>query len=180
MENLFLTQTKRPRTRKQRYNSKLEKSESLGLSLVTINFMFEDNLAFLIRSAACFGVDNIYVIGSIPHRSKLKSKSGSLFDYLNIKTFANPSSFLSFSREKGLNLISLEISDSSESLYDYSFDFTKDNALILGHETVGVPVELLLNSDQIHIPMPGVGFCLNVSQAGTVTMSEYFRRRVYG
>ena len=86
---------------------------------------------------------------------------------------------MTFAREEDLNLISLEISDSSKSLYDYNFDFTKNNALILGHESTGVPVELLLNSDQIHIPMPGVGFCLNVSQAGTVTMSEYFRRRTY-
>lgn len=175
---LFLKKPKRSKTRRERYDSKLKTSEKLGLSFVTVNFMFEDNLAFLIRSSACFGVDNIYVIGSIPPRSQLKAKSGSLYDYLNIRAFSNPSEFLSFSRENNLNLISLEISDKSKSLYDYDFNFEKENVIVLGHETIGVPTEILMNSDQIHIPMPGVGFCLNVSQAGTVTMSEYFRRRV--
>ena len=48
--------------------------------------------------------------------------------------------------------------------------------MIFGHETTGIPVEILLNSKHIHIPMPGVGFCLNVSQAGTAAMSEFYRK----
>jgi tRNA G18 (ribose-2'-O)-methylase SpoU len=139
--------------------------------------MFDDNLAFLIRSVACFGVDNLYVIGSVPPRSKLNSKSGSLYDYVNIKQFKNPSSFLSYSRENSLNLISLELNENSRSIYDFEFDFSKNNVIILGHETQGVPNILLFNSQAIHIPMPGVGFCLNVSQAGTAAMSEFCRQR---
>jgi len=169
--------TKRNKTRRQRYSEKLSSSKKMGLSVVAINFMFDDNLAFLIRSVACFGVDNLYVIGSVPSRSKLNSKSGSLYDYVKIKQFKTPSSFLSFSRENDLNLISLELSEDSKSIYDYDFDFSKNNAIILGHETQGVPNELLFNSQAIHIPMPGVGFCLNVSQAGTAAMSEFCRQR---
>ena len=48
--------------------------------------------------------------------------------------------------------------------------------LVLGHEKTGVPVEFIINGDSIYIPMPGIGFCLNTSQAGTAIMTEYVRQ----
>ena len=68
-------------------------------------------------------------------------------------------SFSSFSKENKVNLISLELTEGSKSIYDFDFDFSKNNAIILGHETQRVPNELIFNSELIHIPMPGVGFC---------------------
>ena len=92
---LSFQNTKRNKTRRQRYSEKLYSSKELGLSIVTINFMFDDNLAFLIRSAACFGVDNIcHRVG--PVQIKVISKSGSLYDYVKIKQFKTPSEFLIF------------------------------------------------------------------------------------
>ena len=52
----------RQETRRQRYNGKRKNAVSLPLSIVTVNFDFDDNLAFTIRTAACYGVDNIYML----------------------------------------------------------------------------------------------------------------------
>jgi len=148
----------------------------MPLSLVAINFEVDDNLAFLVRTAACYGVSDVYVIGSIPPRKNLYPRSGSLSDEFDLRIFQNPSCFLKFAREKGMFLISAEITDSSTSLHDYRFDFSKHTALVLGNETSGVPVEILLNSETVHIPMPGLGFCLNTSQTGTAFVHEYSRQ----
>lgn len=166
----------RTKTRKQRYNSKVDSAIKLPLSIVTVNFDFDDNLAFTIRTAACYGVQNIFVIGSIPDRKLINSKSGSLYDYVNLKSFNSPIEFLEFSRKNNFNLVSAELNENSSNLFDYKFDMKNHTCLVLGHETTGVPIELILNGDSVYIPMPGVGFCLNTSQTGTAIMTEYVRQ----
>lgn len=172
----FNTDKHRAKTRRERYDLKKKSSADLNLSIATINFSVNDNLAFMIRSAACFGVKNIYVIGSIPPRSFLNPKSGSLYDYVNLKSFSRPSGFLKFCRENNFDLYSVDLTERSKSIYDSSFSKENHSVMVFGHETTGIPVEILLNSKHLHIPMPGVGFCLNVSQAGTVAVSEFYRK----
>lgn len=168
----------RLKTRRERYDLKEKYSDNLNLSIATVNFSVNDNLAFIIRSAACFGVKNLYVIGSIPPRSSLNAKSGSLYDYVKLKSFPRPSDFLSFCRESNFDLYSLDLTDKSKSIYENTFSTENHSVMVFGHETTGIPVEILLNSKHLHIPMPGVGFCLNVSQAGTVAMSEFYRKTI--
>lgn len=166
----------RDETRLERYQDKARQAIDLPLSIAAINFMFDDNLAFLIRAAACFGVRNLYVIGAIPPRKILQPKSGSLCDFVNLVSFRNPSEFLSFVRKNSLNLISAELDDEAHNLHEFSFDFGKNNCIILGHEMSGIPVELMMNSVKVYIPMPGSGFCLNTAQAGTVFIHEFARQ----
>jgi tRNA G18 (ribose-2'-O)-methylase SpoU len=166
----------RDHTRRQRYDQKNKDSLRLPVSFVTINFDYSDNLAYVIRTAACYGARNIYVIGSIPPRKFLNPKSGSLYDYVNLTAFKNPSSFLKYSRDNNIDLISAEITDSSVSLYDYQFNLNRRIGIVLGHETTGIPVEIALNSTHVYVPMPGPGFCLNTSQTGTAFITEYSRQ----
>lgn len=168
--------TARTETRNQRYQNKQEKAIHMPVSLVTVNFDFDDNLAFLIRTAACYGAANIYVIGSIPSRSVINSKSGSLMDYINLVSFSNPSKFLQFTRDNEIKLVSAELADQAISIHNYKFNFGLHTAIVFGNETTGVPVEIMMNSDIVYIPMPGVGFCLNTSQTGTAFMHEYTRQ----
>ena len=166
----------RENTRRERYNLKLDNAKSLPAAIVSINFDFDENLAFLIRSAACYGINKVFVIGSVPSRSLLNSKSGSLYDYVDIKSFSNPSDFKNYCNDYGYKIVSLELSEYSESIYDYKFSFDKKTAIVLGNETSGVPVDLLINNDSIYIPMLGPGYCLNASQTGTAVMQEYTRQ----
>lgn len=166
----------RDKTRMERYLEKAREATRMPVSIATINFMFDENLAFLIRAAACYGVLDVYVIGAIPARTILRPKSGSTSDFINLRSFKTPGHFLEFARDSDFDLISAELSDQAVSLHDFAFDFSRQTIIILGNETSGVPTEILLNSRQVYIPMPGIGFCLNTSQCGTAFLHECSRQ----
>lgn len=162
----------RSSTRRQRYSEKSKTASYLPISFCTVNFMFDENIAYLTRAAACFGIKNIYVIGELPDYDTLRSHSGSTNGLISYTKFSNPSSFLSFSRDRNCQLVSAELTEDSASLHDYQFDFDRETIIVLGQETTGVPVEILFNSKKVMIPMNGPGFCLNTSFAGTVIAYE--------
>jgi tRNA G18 (ribose-2'-O)-methylase SpoU len=163
-------------SRRERYNNKKKYSIKLPAAIAVVSFDFDDNLAFLIRSAACFGITDVFVIGKVPDRSLLKSKSGSLYDYVRLKSFSNISEFSTFSKENQYKIVAAELCSTAISLYEYSFSFDSKTILFIGHEKSGVPGELVVNNDTVFIPMSGPGYCLNASQAGTALMSEYCRQ----
>jgi len=129
-------------------------------------------LGYLIRSAACFGAKFLHVIGTMPNRSSVNSLSGSLYDYVNIIQHDTPTAFLSYVRDKKIKLISAEICEGAIPIDTYKFNYNSDICLVVGNESTGVPIEILLNSEKIYIPMPGVGFCLNTSQAANIVLYE--------
>ena len=166
----------RSKTRRERYDNKKNNAKSYPISLCCINFMHDGNLGYLARAAACFGAKSIHVIGSIPDRKILNSLSGSLYDYVEIKQYINPMSFLDYAKSQDINLISAEICEDSISLFAYKFNFDRHICLVVGHEELGIPVEILRNSEKIYIPMPGVGFCLNTSQAANIALYEAIKQ----
>jgi len=167
----------RSKTRRQRYDEKAKSNLKLPVAVATINFSFDENLAFIIRSAACFGITDLFVIGRIPDRSYLNPRTGSLLDYVNITSFSNPRQFIEFCKAKEYKQVSVELTENAHSVYEYEFSQTEKTMLILGNERTGIPAEILLKNDSVYIPMNGPGYCLNVSQAGTAVMSEYCRQR---
>jgi tRNA G18 (ribose-2'-O)-methylase SpoU len=168
--------TKRRKTRRERYNEKLKRAREIPLAIATVNFSFDENLAFLIRSAACFGVRDIFIIGSLPDRSFLNPRSGSLYDYINFKTFPNPMRFIEYCKANDYKKVAVELNESAESVFEYDFNFLEKTVFVLGNEETGVPAEISLRNDSVFIPMNGPGYCLNVSHAGTAVMSEYCRQ----
>ena len=166
----------RDQTRRERYEEKKQNAKSYPISIATVNFMHDGNLGYLIRSAACFGAQCVHVIGTVPPRSELNALSGSLYDYVEIKQHASPSEFLAYARNNDCEIISAEISEDARSLHSYRFDFDRHNIMVVGHEESGIPIEILKNSTKLLIPMPGVGFCLNTSQAANIMLYEAARQ----
>tara|TARA_R110000824_G_scaffold32156_6_gene104015 strand:+ start:438 stop:1001 length:564 start_codon:yes stop_codon:yes gene_type:complete len=162
----------RDKTRKQRYNEKKPNAKTYPISIATINFMHDGNLGYLIRSAACFGAECVHVIGSVPPKGVLNPPSGTLCDYVDIKQYGTPGTFLEYARQNDYQLIAAEINDEASPINGYRFDFSRHICIVLGHEKSGVPTELIRNSDTVFIPMPGIGFCLNTSQAGNIILYE--------
>ena len=154
------------------YDEKKGHANSFPISIVCINFQHDGNLAYLIRAAACFGAECIHVIGTLPPRSELDSQSGSLYDYVKIEKHASPSAFIDYAKSNKIRLISAEICKGAQPITNYSFNFDSPLALVVGNEQIGVPVEILQNSDIIYIPMPGIGYCLNTSQAANILLYE--------
>tara|TARA_Y100000310_G_scaffold255389_1_gene262812 strand:+ start:2433 stop:2966 length:534 start_codon:yes stop_codon:yes gene_type:complete len=166
----------RSKTRRQRYDDKFTRSTKFPVDIATVNFMHDGNLGYVIRSAACFGAENVYVIGHLPPRKDLNPLSGSLVDYVHLKQFSNPSEFLSYAKNQKINLVAAEVVEGAGSLHDYAFPLDSRVCLVVGHEESGVPVEIMVNSDVVKIPMPGVGYCLNTSQAANIMLYEYTKQ----
>jgi tRNA G18 (ribose-2'-O)-methylase SpoU len=162
----------RDKTRRERYEEKKPSAKTYPISIATVNFMHDGNLGYLIRSAACFGAQCVHVIGSVPHPRILRALSGTLTDYVQLKRHSNPTAFLEHTKENDIKLISAEINDVAVSIEKYRFDFDKPVCIVVGHEETGIPTEIIKQSDSVYIPMPGVGFCLNTSQAGNIMLYE--------
>jgi tRNA G18 (ribose-2'-O)-methylase SpoU len=159
-------------TRRQRYDKKTETAKRFPIELATVNFHHDVNLAYLVRAAACFGISAINVIGTIPSRRAINQLSGSTLDYVQLRQFSTPSEFMDFSRRNNMNLVSVELEETAVPLKEYKFNFSSKLCIVAGHETTGIPSEVLLSSDVVYIPMPGVGFCLNTSQAANIVLYE--------
>ena len=167
---------KRDETRKQRYEHKKNSAKHYPISLCCVNFNNDGNLGYLIRASACFGADILHVIGSIPSRKKLNALSGTLYDYVKIIQHSSPSHFLNYSRANKIKIVSAEICEKAQNISSYNFAFGSHLCLVVGNESTGIPVEILLNSDVIYIPMPGIGFCLNTSQTANIVLYEAVRQ----
>ena len=162
----------REETRRQRYDNKLKNAKKYPISLCAINFRVDDNLGYLVRSAACFGAERLYVVGHVPERSSVKAASGSLIDYVEVIQFPTPRDFLDYAKSEGIQIITAELVEGARPLASYSFDFRCPIALVVGNEQSGVPTEIIQNSDVIYIEMPGVGYCLNTAQAANILLYE--------
>lgn len=162
-------------TRIQRYTSKLTSAKTYPVALVSVNFMFDDNLGFLIRTAGCFGAHHVASIGAKPERKIVRAKSGHLSDLVNQMYFKNTNEFLEHARNIDANIISLELTDDSVELTPSTFISNgKFTYIVVGNEETGVPAEIIHASDLVvHINMPGVGWCLNTSQTANIGLYEW-------
>lgn len=166
----------RDESRKDRYNRRLHAARRLPVTVATVNFGCDENLGYMIRAAACFGCDEVHVIGKIPERAFLKSASGSLVDYVDLVQHSNPHDLIAYMRDRDVKIVSAELCDKSISLDDYEFDFNQKTCIVLGNENWGVPAEIIHNSDVVMVPMHSVGACLNTAQTGNIILYEYNRQ----
>lgn len=162
----------RNKTRKQRYAEKAKVAKYMPVSIGCVNFSHDGNLAFLIRAASCFGVKDIHVVGSVPSRAAMKKMSGSTYDLVNIIQHKTPNNFIEWCRSNNVKIVAAELCEKSRQLQDYKFDFTQPVCVFTGHETSGVPGDIVHVSDCVEIDMPGPGFCLNTAQAANIVLYE--------
>lgn len=165
-------------TRLEKYKNKKNVAKIFPVSIVTVNFMCEDNIAFVIRAVACFGAHSVHVIGALPEKSELKRLSGSLNELVEIKTYRNPEEFVAyFKKLENAEFVCAELTDDSVDVGKFNFDFEKHTFISIGNEVTGTPDVFLNNADGVvHVNMPGIGTCLNASQTANVFLYEYVRQ----
>jgi tRNA G18 (ribose-2'-O)-methylase SpoU len=167
------------KTRRERYKDKTTHAETFPISVATVNFKHEVNLAHVIRAAVCFGSNEVFVIGNYPSRKVMNELSGSLFDYIKVRAFPTTDKFIRHAEKNKINLVSIELPPEGfkgHSIEDYKFDFSGRMCLIVGHETTGVPVDILVQSDIVFIELYGAGPCLNTAQACNIALYETTKR----
>ena len=166
----------RTETRRQRYDEKKKSAKSFPIELAVCNFQCDENVAFAVRSASCFGATAVNVIGSLPAYKDIRSRSGTTQDLVAINQFKNPHDFLEYIRTNNIRLISAELDDEAISIHYFDFVAGERICVVLGHEVSGIPVEVLKNSEKVFVDMPGSGFCLNTATTGSIFLYEYSRQ----
>lgn len=169
---------RRAETRRQRYEEKSKTAKTMPVSFCAVSFGIDENLALIIRTAACYGAESVMVIGSVPDHAFLRPRSGTTVDYVKVLQFSTPHDFLEHCRERGYNIVSAELCDGATDINNYLFNTDKHTVIVMGNEYTGVPAEVVHHSDPVYIPMNGPGYSLNVATTGAVFLNEYQRQFV--
>lgn len=124
------------------------------------------NIGSFFRTSDAFGVSHIHLTGytAEPPRMEISKTALGAEQSIPWSKTDNPLDVIRKRRGEGYEIIALEITDESSPLATYRTK--KPMCLIIGHEVLGVPGELLNVSDRtVHIPMVGMKESLNVSVA---------------
>ena len=140
--------------------------------LVCPQFKSNVNLSRIVRLASCCAVNKIIVAGTNKIDAKI-ARDG--IDSITLERRRSLPPVLKRLKDEGYQLVGLEQTTKSQSLYD--FQFHRRTALVIGHERNGiVDAELCLLDQAIEIPVYGMPHSYNVVTATTMAMYEYCRQ----
>ncbi len=132
------------------------------------------NIGALFRSADAFRISHIHLTGytAAPPRKEISKTALGAEDTVPWSQENDPVEVIMRRRRAGFVVVALELGEGSIPLMD--FKPGQPVCLILGHEILGVPREILALSDHIvHIPMLGAKHSLNVSVAAGIAMYHF-------
>ena len=133
------------------------------------------NCGAMIRLCACMGVelDIIEPCGFIWNKNKIRKSALDYYDKISISRHESWNKF--FDLYQGQRRIIL-MTTKSETPYT-SFTFQKDDILLAGRESAGVPEEVHnAVDDTIHIPMQNGLRSLNIVNATSMILGEAIRQ----
>lgn len=135
------------------------------------------NVGSIVRTAAAFGVERVWLCGdaaSPEHPSARKTALGT-GRYLDFEQLPDAAAGIAAARAAGLRVIAVELSRGAVPLHEAALD--GDICLALGHEDRGCTAGLLAAADQAaFIPLPGKVGSLNVAVAAAIALAEARRR----
>ena len=135
------------------------------------------NTAAIVRLSACFNL-KIHIIepcGFNLNDSRFKRVA---MDYINLSQIVRYSDFESFI-EKNLNSRIVLITTKSKKFY-YQFKFKKDDFLLFGRESAGVPDEIHKKiKDKLKVPLSGNARSLNVAMTVAIVASEALKQNIF-
>ena len=136
------------------------------------------NLGALLRVSACLDVplDIIEPCGFAFSEKKLKRTAMDYIRYADFRTFIDYQAFEDQKKKERPNSRVILLTTKSKKNY-LDFRFQKDDRLLLGRESAGVP-EYVHESvdDSVTIEMPGRGRSLNVVVSCVMVLSEAIRQ----
>jgi tRNA (guanosine-2'-O-)-methyltransferase len=148
---------------------------SICLLLESVSQPF--NLGAIIRTAAAFGVEHVWICGNTAdpmHPSARKTALGSA-RLLSFEQAAGPAEAAAAIRSAGLRLVAVELADGAVPLHEAAIG--GDICLALGNEDRGCSPALLDVADEItYIPQVGRVGSLNVAAAAAIVLAEARRR----
>ncbi len=163
------------------------------ITLILHNIRSTYNVGAIVRSAECFGVENVYATGYTPYthsdelldpphvtikmKKNINKSALGTEDILPIKKHSDVINLINNLSGIGYKIVALE--QNSKSIPLQKFTDNSPIALVLGEEVHGVTDDLLSQVDTIlEIPMLGKKESFNVSVATGIALYE-LRRKVF-
>ena len=155
------------------YNTNFTKRE-FPVTLVCDNVTNAPNLGSLFRIADAFGIEKLILCGdNISIGRRIAKTSRATEKVVNFEICESASKVIEELKSKNYQIISLEITESSEPIHSFKFSNKKPIALIIGDENFGVSEAVLKNSDSvIYVDMYGNNSSMNVVQATNIALYE--------
>jgi tRNA G18 (ribose-2'-O)-methylase SpoU len=130
------------------------------------------NLSRIARTAACCGVRRMVCCGNARVIAKIARDAE---DQIRIEIHRTLPPVLKRLREEDYQLVGLEQTDHSQSLFE--FRFQRRTVLVVGNERLGVDEGLLrLVEHAVEIPVYGRPYSHNVATAAAMALYEYCRQ----
>ena len=134
------------------------------------------NLSRIVRTAACCGVRRMICCGNASLVDKISRDFG---ESIQIEIHRTLPPLLKKSRQEGHQLVGLEQTTNSQSLFD--FRFQRKTVLVVGNERLGVDEEVLRLLDRtVEIPVYGPPYSHNTATAAAMALYEYCRQHPAG
>jgi tRNA (guanosine-2'-O-)-methyltransferase len=153
-------------------------NERLALLLDSVQSPF--NVGGIVRTAAAFRVDHLYLAGSTisPAHAKAGKTALGTERYLAWTPFSTGMEAIDAAHDDGYVVIGIELADGAVPLHELALP-AGDMCLAVGHEDHGLSPATLAGCDQVaFIPQMGRVGSLNVATAAAIAMYE-FRRRAW-
>ena len=155
------------------YNTNFPK-RTFPITLVCENVSNAPNIGSLFRMADAFGVEKLIFCGTpVSIGRKITKTSRATEKVVDYELTENALSVIKTLKENGYQIITLEITNTSQPIHSFQFSKERPIALIVGDENFGVSETILELSDAIiHINMFGQNSSLNVVQATNIGLYE--------
>ncbi len=153
----------------------------MNLSIALFQPDIAQNTGALIRLGACLSVE-IHIIHPTGFDFSSKKLKRSGMDYIELAKIVEHDSFEQFNewREKQNKRLILLSTKAKQSVYETAtgvFEFQKNDIILLGRESSGVPDYVVQKADMaVRIPMKENTRSLNVAIAATMVLSEAMRQ----
>lgn len=159
--------------------AEFKNAEKLPVIVVLDNIRSAANIGSVFRTCDAFLIEAIYLVGicaTPPNRDIQKSALGATetVDWLHFETIKDCIAAL---RDKKCEVLTVEQSDHSVLLHDFTPDAAKKYALIFGNEVDGVSDFAIQYCDTcIEIPQFGMKHSLNISVSAGIVIWDFARK----
>lgn len=164
-------------TELKRLHREWRRRTELRLALILDGVQNPFNVGTLLRSAAAWSAESVWLVPPTPEPSHPKvAKTALGCDRLvTWRTAPTGAEAVAAAREAGFRVVAVELTTDARPLFE--LDLGPAVCLVLGHEERGVAKATLARVDGVgYLPLTGRVGSLNVAQAGTAALYEAARQ----
>jgi tRNA (guanosine-2'-O-)-methyltransferase len=150
---------------------------AVRLGLILDNVASPFNVGAIVRTAAAYRVDDVWVAGDTPPLDDAKVRKTALGcdRYLAWHRVSHTADAIGAARDDGYAIIALELADGAVPLHELSV--MSPTCLVVGHEDRGInPTTLQACDAVVYLPLLGKVGSLNVGTATAIALYELRRQ----